>query len=808
MPAAPLPPDEERRLARLRALAVLDTAREPLFDELTQLAAELCDMPIALVTLIDEQRQWFKAGVGLPGVQETPRDLAFCAHAILGDEVLEVPDALADPRFSDNPFVLGEPNIRAYAGAPIAMPGGERVGTLCVIDRRPHALSAEQLRRLRMLASSVQQALLLRERLVERERAQRRQAEQALVEGLSRFRDLLAEAPVGIYHADAQGRSIWSNAHHQQITGLSAAQIMGDGWVHAIHPDDREPVWVAWRACAEGGPPFDMRLRIRRPDGALRHVYSRAQAMHGPDGALTGFVGVVLDETEQVLALERLRQSNDFLDRSGRLAGVGAWQLDMLTGVLTWSDQTCRIHEVEVGHVPTIEEGISYYTPKARPTIRAAVERALADGQPWDLELPFVTARGRRIWVRAQGEVEFEGGRAVRLVGAFQDVSVRRAAEQAVAERSAQLARFYETTPAMLHVVDTQARLVSVSNLWLEKLGFERHEAIGREATSFLSPASRERMVSVVRARILAEGGVTDVTLDMVRRDGSLLPVRLNAIVQHDPEGRPQFVLAVLEDLTETMAGTAELRRERVLRERVERQAAELTGLLGERSEMLDVLAHEVRQPLHNAQAALQSASGALAARGEDAGADPMARARRTLGNVLAGIDNTLAAASLLAGARALAQPDGDVAALLAVVVGDMAAADRQRIVVEHDPELRTAAMDPALLRLALRNLLANALRAGPAGSPVVLSVRDQEDPPAVVLSVGDRGPGIPAELLPRLFERGVRGPATPGRASHGLGLYIVRRVMELHGGRAEVESTGEAGTTMRLVLPQGGAET
>jgi signal transduction histidine kinase len=112
--------------------------------------------------------------------------------------------------------------------------------------------------------------------------------------------------------------------------------------------------------------------------------------------------------------------------------------------------------------------------------------------------------------------------------------------------------------------------------------------------------------------------------------------------------------------------------------------------------------------------------------------------------------------------------------------------------------------MDSGLMRLALRNLLANALRAAPSGTPVVLRVRDREEPPELVFSVSDLGPGIPGDLLPQLFERGVRGPAAPGRVSHGLGLYIVRRVMELHGGRAEVESTSESGTTMRLVLPQG----
>jgi len=678
---APLPSDEERRLARLHALAVLDTAREPLFDGLANLASELSGMPIALVSLVDADRQWFKAGVGLPGVSQTPRDVAFCGHAILGSGILEVSDALADTRFLDNPLVTGDPHIRSYVGAPLTMPGGERVGTLCVIGREPRQLSAQQKRQLAALAESCVQALLLRERIVQHEETGRRAAE---------------------------------------------------------------------------------------------------------------------------AVVDRLRESQAFLDRSGRMAGVGAWQIDLPTGRITWSDQTCRIHDMPEGHEPTLDEGLAYYAPEARPVIEAAVQRSLADGLPWDLELPLVTAKGRRIWIRTQAEVEFEGGKAVRLMGAFQDVTRRRETDAALAASSEQLRRFYETTPAMLHCVDMQARLVSVSNRWLETLGWQRSEVIGRDIASFLAPASREHVLGNVRPRMLIEGQVEDVALEMLRRDGSALSVRLSAIVEHDAQGRPQFALAILEDVTEKLERTAELRRERDLRQRLERQARELNVLLAERSEMLDVLAHEVRQPLHNAQAALQSAASALAQRGEATGADPLARARRTLGVVLAGIDNTLAAASLLAGARALAQVDGDIAALIAVVVADMPATDRDRILIEHDRDLRTAAMDSGLMRLALRNLLANALRAAPSGTPVVLRVRDREEPPELVFSVSDLGPGIPGDLLPQLFERGVRGPAAPGRVSHGLGLYIVRRVMELHGGRAEVESTSESGTTMRLVLPQG----
>lgn len=165
--SAPLPADasQRRRLARLRLLAVMDTEPEPVFDALVRIAAQICGTPIALMTLIDEDRQWFKANRGLDGVTETPRELAFCDHAIRDDQVMEVPDATRDSRFREHPMVTAEAGIRFYAGAPIAMPSGERVGTICVIDRRPGALTPQQQAALRDLASVAQWALLQRERL-------------------------------------------------------------------------------------------------------------------------------------------------------------------------------------------------------------------------------------------------------------------------------------------------------------------------------------------------------------------------------------------------------------------------------------------------------------------------------------------------------------------------------------------------------------------------------------------------------------------------------------------------------------------
>lgn len=141
MQAAPLPDNEPARLAALYELLILDTPPEERFDKIVQFAAGEFDMPIVLVTLVDLDRQWFKARVGTQ-VCETGRDVSFCAHAILHDEIMVVEDALQDPRFADNPLVTGAPHIRFYAGAPLALPSGLRLGTLCLIDRRPRTLDA------------------------------------------------------------------------------------------------------------------------------------------------------------------------------------------------------------------------------------------------------------------------------------------------------------------------------------------------------------------------------------------------------------------------------------------------------------------------------------------------------------------------------------------------------------------------------------------------------------------------------------------------------------------------------------------
>ena len=192
---APMPKNEKKRLEVLWQYEVLDTVPEQVFDDLADLAACICGAPIALITLVDETRQWFKSKVGI-SVSETSRDISFCAHAILQKNLFIVADATKDARFAQNPLVTEEPKIRFYAGAPLITPDGHALGTLCVIDKVAHTLRPDQKRALQTLSRHVMTQLELRHRSMELARASeerdsiRRDLQKARVELIQARRQL------------------------------------------------------------------------------------------------------------------------------------------------------------------------------------------------------------------------------------------------------------------------------------------------------------------------------------------------------------------------------------------------------------------------------------------------------------------------------------------------------------------------------------------------------------------------------------------------------------------------------------------
>lgn len=541
---------ESQRLAALQALDVLDSAPEAEFDALVRVASVVCGVPVSLISLIDQDRQWFKAGLGLDGISQTPREIAFCTHAIESDDLFEVDDATLDPRFASNPLVTGAPDIRFYAGMPLRLSDGMRVGTLCVIDRRPRHLEPHQREVLRSLGLAAVRALegrqathslralmarleaserrlrhlynatpamlhsidaqgvlrtvsdawlarlgyqreevvgrlsvefltpasredtlqvtrpaLLRDGSLHQSPQQmltrsgevidvlfsavlegpptgqpqaalsvledvtlRRRAELELAAEQERLRNIIDGTHVGTWEWHVPSGEQRINARWATMLGWEPAELQPctlQTWLQRVHPDDLSIARTALdRHLAGLTPRFQVEVRMAHRKGHWVWILSRGRLMQRTaSGEPLWVYGTHTDISERKGQEELLRKQQSFLDRTGRLAGVGGWELDLVSQALTWSDETCRIQGLAPGYRPSLDEAISFYAPEARPMLQAAVDQALATGKGWDLELPLTRADGQRIWVRAVGSVEREGANTVRLLGALQDIS-------------------------------------------------------------------------------------------------------------------------------------------------------------------------------------------------------------------------------------------------------------------------------------------------------------------------------------------------------------------------------------------------
>ena len=270
---------EADRLASVQDLMILDTGPEAEFDAIVKAAAMVCGVPIALISLIDADRQWFKANVGLPDVCETPRQMAFCDHTIKQDDLFEVNDCLRDERFANNPLVTGNPHLRFYAGVPLCLSDGSRVGSLCVLDKKPGTLTPTQRDILKELSLAASHAL------------ESRRSSRALRASESRFRTLCAASPMGVFSTDAQGFCTYSNTRCQSITGLTDEQILGHGWFDVLHPEDRDFVFSAWEKASGGQHELVIEFRIERKDGGEGVVRVLSRPVLTSEGGGTGPCG-------------------------------------------------------------------------------------------------------------------------------------------------------------------------------------------------------------------------------------------------------------------------------------------------------------------------------------------------------------------------------------------------------------------------------------------------------------------------------------------------------------------------------------
>jgi PAS domain S-box-containing protein len=279
------------RLAELRDLAILDTEPEPLYDDLVRVAAYVCGAPVALVSLVDAERQWFKSEVGL-GTRELPINCSVCAHTIESDGLLVIPDLTTDPRTIANPLVTGPEGFRFYAGAVIQGAHGIPLGALCVLDRapRPGGLDTEQTATLTALARQISSLLEHRRTLAQ---VASREAEIAASE--RRFRVMTAAMPQMVWTTRPDGFHDYYNDRWYEFTGVPSGTTDGEGWNDVFHPDDQERAWTRWRHSLATGEPYEIEYRLRHNSGAYRWTLGRAMPIRDAEGRIERWFGTCTD---------------------------------------------------------------------------------------------------------------------------------------------------------------------------------------------------------------------------------------------------------------------------------------------------------------------------------------------------------------------------------------------------------------------------------------------------------------------------------------------------------------------------------
>lgn len=426
MPEAPPPANEQTRIAALHSLNILDTPREERFDRITRIASRLFNVPIALVSLVDVNRQWFKSRVGLPD-EETPRSQSFCAYAIHSTAPFVIEDAAADPRFADNPLVTGEPYIRFYAGQPLTGPGGHLVGTLCLIDREPRTITTEDLALLRDLSSWASDEL---------NSVGLSQALTARTESEQRVRAVMESVADGIATFDESGIIESFNPAAERLFGRSADEVRGEPVGILLDEPYREPMARRLQQISAASEVItDARRDLvgQRKDGTTFPMSLAVSTVSIGDRRL--FVGAARDMTETRRARHQLealqRRMTSILSSLGE--GVCAVDRD---GVISYANPASA---AMTGYTPAEMVGrqlhalLHHTRPDGSPypASECPIYRALIDGVshrvPVDL---FWRKDGTSFPVESICTPNIEDGQIVGGIVSFDDITSRLAVEK------------------------------------------------------------------------------------------------------------------------------------------------------------------------------------------------------------------------------------------------------------------------------------------------------------------------------------------------------------------------------------------
>lgn len=775
---APLPKNEQRRLLALRRFHILDTLPEQSFDDLAQLAKLICNTSMALITLIDDDRQWFKSCLGLEGT-ETPRDLAFCAHAIINPEqLLIVEDATQDVRFADHPAVTGEPYIRFYAGAPLVTDEGDALGTLCVVDTEPRQLTRLQLDTLRLLARQVMQLLQLR-------------ATNELVRQYAEnFRSLSENVPVLIAQLDQEQRYIFGNRKYQEWFGVAVEDLLGKTPQQAFGDNYTNFQRELLQRCYQGEPAH---FEIERPNGQILSVDYVPQrgSSAGEKNKVMGVFVIATDITmqkQQQRALEgerRKLQENEerlqtmisnFPGAVYRCENNARWTMlymsaaaQQLTGYAVQEFIDDSLSMTDITHSDDV------------PMVYEKVQQALQRKESFHVIYRIQHADTSWRWVEEVGRGVYDADDELKYIDGFiWDITVAEAAHKATLLSEQKLSTLYNQAPIAIVLNDfADGRFIECNPEFLRMIGYTADEILCMRYMD-ITPPEYEQADKNELQNLLRTGRYGPYEKHYIHKDGHLIPILLNGVLIETSGGEPH-IWAFIQDITE--------------RKRIEQM----------KNEFVSAVSHELRTPLTSISGSLGLIVSGMLGDLPTTMKNMLGIANKNAQRLTLLINDLLDMEKLLAGKMVF---DLRVQALLPIIEQSLesnrAYADTFGVVLALHVEQADVLVnvDAQRLQQIMANFISNAVKFSPAHEAV--EIRVVRIGPEVEIAVVDHGPGVSEEFRSRIFQKFAQADSSDSRqrGGTGLGLAISKAFVERMDGSIGFESEPGCGATFFARFP------
>ena len=783
--------DEALRIEALNQYEVLNSVADPVLDDLTRLAAQVCDTPVAAISLIGSDRLWLKSRLGIQAPElslgSTP-----CETTILGDTVYELTDARQDPDFSPNGILIDGHGMRFYAGAPLTTPGGISIGCLFVLDSHPRRLTIPQSEALEVLGRQVIIRLELNGRIRQIDRAarSRQRVESALTverNFVSAVLDTVA-ALVAVY--DTAGRIVRFNRACELASGYDFNILVGRyPWDKLIPKEDLTEAVQTFERLRAGQLPAAFENRWLNRDGSLRRIAWSATALTDAGGQVAFIIATGIDVTEQRSAETTLRESEARYRQlvEGSLGMVCTHDLDgkLLSVNTNGAESIGRTVDQVVGH------SLAEFIPtEHRRGLRRYLHQIRTSGESQGLlhlchrndETRIVAFRNKLIQLP---------DREPYILGFGVDISEQVRAEGRVRTLTRQSDSILESVGDGIYGIDLEGRVTVVNSAAAQMLGYKPQELIGRvlHATVHHTRADGSRYPESECPITNSLRNLTTVRIsDEVfwRKDGTSFPVeyiarpQIESTSEGEAAGRAVGVVVAFTDTTERRA--------------LDRM----------KDEFISTVSHELRTPLTSLRAALGLVSGgALVSRPD--------KMRQMLEIALGNTDRLVRLVNDILDLERISSGKSDLQLtmcsaedlLMRAAALQHAAATKANIRVTCEPNPVHVWADPDRILQTLTNLISNAIKFSSPGSEIQLRARIIDDLEAEI-EVQDFGRGIPEDKLENIFERFQQVDASDSRAmgGTGLGLAICRSIVTQHGGRIWATSQPGQGTTFHFTLP------